>query len=209
MALATGERTFKPGERLHAPLTNFLTILSGVAYGFNWIAKQTYSPNGKGSHLVQSEVCNLSFFLPGTGPLEQAMNDEPSPAFGFVIAKLVEMPKQAVYLGQQTALMVNMITPIFCLHFETCSDWLKANRHTNTTQWPMTLDFARFIRNAASHGGRLEISSQNYRTVRWHGLAYKPADNRKLVIGHEVFMGDMLALMIEVDDELVALGAAR
>lgn len=208
MALAAGQRLFKQGQRLHGPVNGFITSLSSAAYAFNWINGQKYDPqNVKGMQVVNSELSGWSFVIPATGPLEQAMADKAPPDFGFVVAKLVELPGDGAYLGAHTDFMTNMITPIFCLHFETCYDWLKNNGHSNTSVWPMTLDFARVIRNAAAHGGRLEIKNANYRAVKWNNLAYKPADTGKRVIGTEIFMGDLLALMIEVDDELVALGA--
>jgi hypothetical protein len=92
------------------------------------------------------------------------------------------------------------------MFFERYNQWLneKYGRHS-TEIWHPTLNFARVIRNAAAHGS-IKFLNPNAAPVSWRDLTYSPADNGKQVIGAEIQLGEVLALMFETDDVLTEMG---
>lgn len=210
MAISVGRRAFKVGERLHAPLLGFFTTSSAYAYAFNWMHGAVYTPNKPGNVLVQFERSKLTMISAASGWLEAGLNRMVA-EFEIEIVEAFSAPGPASeYSGNPVIdMMTNMTLPIFTSHYDACYQWLRANKMTNTESWPMTVDFARLIRNAASHGGRVDQRNSTYRTLQWKDLSYSAADHGRVILGREIFLGDLLSLMIELDDELVALGAPR
>ena len=95
--------------------------------------------------------------------------------------------------------------PIFLMFFERYNVWLTANLGL-VTNWPMTLNFARLVRNAIAHGG-IKINNPNSPPVTWKTLSYSHADNGRKIIGLDLGLGDLIGLMIEANEELDILGA--
>jgi len=104
-----------------------------------------------------------------------------------------------------------MVAALFVYHFEMCHFWLKANNKSDTTHWAMPLKFGRVVRNALAHGGQIEITPRQNQPVpapvTWCSLTYSMADNGKMILGTDIYGADLISLMIEVDDEIVLLGA--
>ena len=109
--------------------------------------------------------------------------------------------------------MDNMVGAIFVLYFETCSDWLLNNGHSDKSTWPMTITFARHVRNALAHAGKLEIhktkSGKDPEPASWKNLTYSIADHDRQVLGVDFYGPDLIALMFDVDDEMIDLSAPR
>lgn len=210
MGISTGRRAFKVGERLHAPLLGFFTTSCAYAYAFNWMHGATYTPDRKGNVHIQLVRSNLTLVTAANGWLEAGLNKKVAEFEIELVPAFSQAGVASEYDGNVVVdLMVNMAVPIFSLHYDSCYEWLRSNGHGDTKLWPMTVDFGRLVRNAASHGGRIDQRNPSYRSLTWNGLTYSPADNGKQIIGREIFLGDILTLMIEMDDELVALGAPR
>lgn len=104
-------------------------------------------------------------------------------------------------------LMTNLLSAQFVLFMAEHWNWLRANHGHDYTKWPVPLNFARVIRNAASHGGRLEFQNHQAAPVSWRGITYDPGMNGKKVIGPELWVPDLLLLMTEVGDVLDRDGA--
>jgi hypothetical protein len=109
--------------------------------------------------------------------------------------------------------MLNMIVPIYCHHFDNCNRALHSLGHGDTTKWSHTLDFARIVRNAASHGGKLEWrqtkSGKPYRKLGWYGLNYGPSDDGRHILGTDLYFPDLFVLLLEMDEELFTLTGTR
>lgn len=75
-------------------------------------------------------------------------------------------------------------------------------------------DFWRFVwvvRNSCAHG-KLALYDTEVAPVEWRGLKYYPAPEdttkaRHVVIGGDLSFGDLLVLMVEMSEELDAIGA--
>lgn len=103
-------------------------------------------------------------------------------------------------------IVTNTIAPIYSNYFENQRIWLDSNIGSDPRRWPPIWDFARVVRNAASHGGTLNWLNDKAPPVSWYHLTYSATDRGKLVVGGDLVLGDLLILMLEMDSELDQLG---
>lgn len=101
--------------------------------------------------------------------------------------------------------LLHLCEPIFLAFFEPYSQWLKANLGDGVN-WGSTLNFARVVRNAVAHGA-INIRNPGAPPVEWCGLRYSHASNGRRIIGSDLSMGDLIALTLEINNELAHLKA--
>ena len=109
-------------------------------------------------------------------------------------------------LGFQ-ALTWSVIKGQFVVEIEPWVEWLKANVSSDFQRWPDVANFSRVIRNAIVHGGTININSPNAPAVSWEGLSYSYTDLGRSIFEDDLGHGDLLVLLMALNDELDALGA--
>lgn len=72
----------------------------------------------------------------------------------------------------------------------------------DTTNWPTDWNFARVVRNSISHSGCVNFQNLSAAPVSWLGLTYSPADNGRKVLFYDLWFGDLIYLMIDMDRSL-------
>lgn len=70
------------------------------------------------------------------------------------------------------------------------------------TQWPSVWNFARVVRNAMSHKGIINIKNPNAHAVTWKSLRYSHADNGKAILHVDLWPGDLIDLLVELDQHV-------
>jgi hypothetical protein len=104
-------------------------------------------------------------------------------------------------------ILLGLITPVYVDFIEKHRSWIRSAYGGDANAWPNLLNFARLVRNFISHhGGRVHFDNSNAPSVAWHSLTYGPADEGKLAVGGDLFLGDMIILLVEVSHELDRLG---
>ncbi len=98
-----------------------------------------------------------------------------------------------------------IITPFFVEFFEDYRSWLDANVSMDFTKWPNVWQFARIVRNAASHNA-ISINDPNFKPVSWYAHTYGSAQHGRAIFGSDLPLADILILMLEMNDSLDALG---
>ncbi|MCG6207030.1 hypothetical protein LPW26_20490 [Rhodopseudomonas sp. HC1] len=66
--------------------------------------------------------------------------------------------------------------------------------------WPPIWNFARVVRNAMSHGGKIRIDDGA--TVRWRRLEYSELDNGREIVNVDLWPADLFVLIREMEDAL-------
>lgn len=211
-----GVRAVNPGERLHQPLSNLMLFQQSIITAVETVTGRPArgKPRSEGDKVgVLSRVANMKIDFPAFGPLEDVIAGKPVKGFRVLFSPGVPPEADVINMAEFPDYFDQMISAIFVLHFENCRSWLDQNGLADTTTWPMSIDFARTVRNALAHGGKLEIrptkTGKVYRTVSWHGLSYSISDHGRQILGTDLYGPDLVALMLDVDDDLVALGADR
>lgn len=74
------------------------------------------------------------------------------------------------------------------------------NKFGTVATWPSVWNFGRVVRNALSHGGNLNITHPG--TVSWRSLTYAQIDHGSQLIFADLWPGDVLILMKEMQDAM-------
>lgn len=216
MASIIGYRTVQVGHRLHPFLSNYIILQSAVITAAETITGKSHPRNGprkKGDTICAiSKVSEMLYEMPVYGPLERALEGKTPEDIQVLFAPGLIPKNQIKNFAELPSFYDQAIAPLFVFHFETCFEWLHANGHGDSSAWSPTLSFARVIRNALAHGGIIEIqltkrTKQPPKPVSWHRLTYSIVDSGRAILGTDLHGPDLIALMFDVDDELVALGA--
>ena len=206
----SGKRTIAEKGRLFEPLNNFLIILSAISYSTSVLVGGTTHKIPKPVLRVTTRWSDFGLAIPLGGPLQFALrNKKPQNIeIGIITSSALlarPLPDAKLQTAGFHAVIAAAIEPTFLQFFERYNEWLTATLG-DATNWPPTLNFARVVRNAVAHG-KINFRSPNSPVVRWKDLSYGPADNGKQIIGTDMKMGEILALMFECDDALDAIGA--
>jgi hypothetical protein len=205
----TGKHVVQLGDRLFEPINDLLIILSSIGHAVSLMVGGSTHTTPKPVMRLNAHVVGHAFALPMRGPLEHALKGTIPNRIEIGITPLAAHGQPLTNIVAQTvglaSVMNHISRPIFLGYFERYNDWLK-DTYGDAVNWPMTLNFARVIRNAVAHG-KIRIRNPSAAPVHWHGLSYGYADNGKTVIGTDMHPGDVLALMFEINDELNKLGA--
>ena len=90
----------------------------------------------------------------------------------------------------------------FVHFFESIRGKVEMTYKKDGSTWPMILNFARVIRNAFAHGGRIHFDSQRAQPVIWKSLTYSPGNEGRRILFKDMGIGDIFKLMEDVDSEV-------
>ncbi len=197
-------RTEKGKHRLHEPIF----ILSAVCASIS-TALASKIINGRFPKFeVIGYMCNQfdrCVVFPFAGPIEEMLtNTIPD----FLEFRIDEQPRGADRnLGEwpQETMWTKVILPFFVQFFEDRRPWLAVNINNQFTQWPNVWQFARIVRNAAAHGGQVNIDDLSFVPVTWHTLTYGPDQNGRKIFGEDLSLADVFILMLEMNNSLNVL----
>ncbi|MBB4132272.1 hypothetical protein [Xanthomonas sp. 3075] len=65
--------------------------------------------------------------------------------------------------------------------------------------WPEVWQFAAVVRNAMAHGGEVHFLNPKAMPVEWKGVRYSPIDNGRKLLHHDLWPGDLMDLISEMD----------
>lgn len=74
------------------------------------------------------------------------------------------------------------------------------DRFGKIDNWPPVWQFARMVRNAVSHGNKVNIIDG--KSATWKGLTYSPASQGRIVINSDLFPADLIIMLRELEDSL-------
>lgn len=102
-------------------------------------------------------------------------------------------------IGSIKGIMATSLGAAFVRYFETRHDEIRARYGEQPYSWPSELNFARVIRNAFAHGGRISFQNPNAGPVNWMGITYSPADNGREIVFQDIGLVEPILLMEEID----------
>jgi hypothetical protein len=203
MTHISGRHAVRRGtDRLFPQINNLLTLSASLGIAISYVAQGHVESNPGDYVTAECKQFALEVRLPFHGPVQAAVANRTADEIELNFVPRIAGAAHPINVSVLNRVMVQIIAPAFAMFFEEHVDWLKANHGRDGASWPSTLDFARAIRNAASHGMKLTFERSTSRPVQWHHLRYSFAENDREVIGGDLSFGDMLVLMFEVADEL-------
>ena len=199
------------GDRLFEPINHALITISSIAHAASLIVGGRTHKTAQPVFRTATRWPDLGFAIPLRGPLELALKNQKPDLIEIGVLtdpKKIEEPLKNPIVAQTTGFELVLsytMAPLFIMYFERYSVWLKA-KYGQGHNWPSVLDFARVVRNAAAHGG-IDFRNPGVRDVKWRGLTYGYKDKGRPIIGTDLHIGEMLALMFDSNEALDALKA--
>jgi hypothetical protein len=89
--------------------------------------------------------------------------------------------------------------------YESWHPWITDNITSNVYAWPEPWNFARVVRNAIVHNrGKLHWDDPNPTKlpISWYGLTYSHSTNKRLIIGPDLNVADLVILLLEMNEAL-------
>jgi hypothetical protein len=116
------------------------------------------------------------------------------------------MPQPASLMRTATPSGVQRLTGsihahAFLTYYENAKHEIETRYGADPGRWPGALKFARTTRNAFGHGGTLNIRNPKA-TATWRGLALTHLNNGERMLFNHVASGDLILLMLDVEDLL-------
>lgn len=111
-------------------------------------------------------------------------------------------PREAqLNLGALTMLFQTFAQAMATNYFERYKKEIRA-KYGAIQNWPPVWNFARVVRNAMAHGGRISIEKSSEPSVSWKGLTYGFDDNGRDILCQDLWPGDLFDLVREQDKHL-------
>lgn len=88
---------------------------------------------------------------------------------------------------------------MFVNYFERHRPEIERIYGNDTNNWPNEWDFARVVRNSVSHNGCVNFRNLSASPVSWRGLTYSPSENGRKVLFDDLWFGDLIYLMMDMD----------
>lgn len=102
-------------------------------------------------------------------------------------------------IGSLKGIVATSLSAAFVRYFESRHDEIKLRYGDQPYSWPPELNFARVIRNAFAHGGKISFLNPNAGAVSWMGLSYSPADNGREIVFRDIGLVEPILLLEEID----------
>jgi len=153
---------------------------------------------------------NLKVIFPLHGPIENALaRIKPD---SFQVGVEIPTPQNVQTLDLDTQEFGGPLLAIkqsmFGGFFEGHRSWLE-DQWKDPSRHPEILRFARTVRNACAHGGKL-VMKAGAAPVTWEGITYRPEMSGRTVVGDDpadLWDADLILLLLDLSETLDGLGA--
>jgi hypothetical protein len=102
-------------------------------------------------------------------------------------------------IGSIKGIVAMSLGAAFVRYFESRKEEIRLRYGTLPYSWPPELNFARVIRNAFAHGGKIFFENPGAGAVSWMGIIYSPADNGRDIVFRDIALVEPILLMEEID----------
>ncbi|MEI6986864.1 MAG: hypothetical protein WCK65_12115 [Rhodospirillaceae bacterium] len=151
---------------------------------------------------IESTQFQKDVLFPLRGPMENIVLGQRPQRIAIRINPYTPMPAHAWQMAGINPMFDIVIAPIFVELFECHRPWIN-NQSGAVKNWPPFFNFCRAVRNALSHGGKLDVRDST--TGIWHHLTYSDANIDHPVfgiVGADLAFADLVILMFEFSHEL-------
>lgn len=204
MTYLSGDIIVERGKhRLLDPLNQLSILTASIGIASTYFVDGHVALKEGDFFAAESNQFQLDVRLPLYGPVQLALKGLiPSKIkIGFHNTPIIKKTYNKNTPGFKDAFMY-AVSPIFVNFYENSKPLLVKTFGSDPAHWPGVWDFARVVRNACSHGGKLSMTGTNPRQVAWHHLTYEKSMNGQQIVGGDFAFGDVLVLMFELSDNL-------
>jgi hypothetical protein len=207
MTYVSGVLHFQIGKhRLYTTIDTLCKLVACVSIAIEHrLGRDTKWPAGANAGFECAQF-DLTVQFPLVGPVESLMRSKTILAHQISVVQ-GRTAKPVPGSPNFKTIHSTIIIPLFVQFFENNREWLDQNISPDYRKWPAAWQFARRIRDAASHKFKLSIDDPKFVPVTWHRLTYGPTENGRSIFELDLSFGDLFILMVEMSDSLDAHGA--
>lgn len=196
------------GTRLEEPIRRYCLAFDAILIAlkaFNGLSTPADVIRGT---IQNGKAVNLGLILPHPRTLYSAILEEDYTPVEIAFREVpLTRPSVVPYSIKRCASVVSDAAVVqFILYYEANIKSVRKVFGSNVKDLEPIWAFARVIRNAAAHGGAINIGDANFQPVSWYGLKYGPMDTGRQVVDVDVFSTDIIFLMLEMEAVLLELG---
>lgn len=210
MTYLLGQINVERGKhRLIDQLNQLCILTASIGIATNYFVDGN-NPCKEGEHLaVECKQFPREVLLPLYGPVQLAINGQKPDLIKirFVKSRVIKKTYSTNAPGFRNVL-IHAFSAVFTDFYENTKPFLKATFGPHQADWPPLWNFARVVRNACSHNGKLYFENETHSPVKWQHLTYAPSMNGLPIVGGDLSFGDILGLMFELSADLDKRGCA-
>lgn len=200
--MPAGNLTFNPADASFRLVVSYLMAVQGfvsAAEIYNGQQAPTPWPEDDTATFDAAASSQRLIFKPRALVAAMVNNRWPDHV-SFVVEEIPPMPVgSAIALGVLENFLFGLGQSLITNFFEEQRDRLDSH-YGRVSNWPAVWNFARFLRNAMSHGGCVTIRDQTQ--VTWKSLSYSSADNGRKIVNVDIWPGDLFILVKEMENAL-------
>jgi hypothetical protein len=200
MATATTVFRITQATGFFHEVNTLLIALQGVAVASELIVSGSVQHNPGDYVTIEARYLNARVRLPLVGPIQAALANRLP---GEIEITLVSGRDEEQQFSRCTSgfqrFVDSIFLPFLVAYHERHLDEIVKQYPAGRTAWPSAWQVSWAIRNAASHNGRV-FEKPTQQPVSWRGLTFSPNDEPTTTLLGLVNGGDLLALMIEMEE---------
>ena len=187
------------GAAFYSDLLTLLQAIQGVAVAMHWKLSGTVNHSPGDYATVEAKHLGCDVRLPLVGPIEAALqNAEPECIHVTVVSPHAHAPTEFTTQGL-TRFFDSIFLPFLVTYHERHRTEIEVRYPAGRIAWPHAWQMSWALRNAASHNGRV-FEKPTQQPVSWRGLTHSPADDASRSILGVVSGGDILVLMLDMEE---------
>ncbi len=149
---------------------------------------------------IEARHLNARVRLPLVGPIQAALANRLPDVIEITLVSGRDKEQQLSHYTSGFQRFVDSIfLPFMVAYHERHRDEIEKQYPAGRTAWPSAWQMSWAIRNAASHNGRV-FEKPTQQSISWRGLTFSPNDEPTTTLLGLVNGGDLLALMIEMEE---------
>jgi hypothetical protein len=182
-------------------VNTLLIALQGVAVASELVTSGSVQHNSGDYVTIEARYLNSRIRLPLVGPIQAAIANRLPDLIEISIVSGRDKEQQLSHYTSGFQRFVDSIfLPFLVAYHERHRDEIEKQYPAGRMVWPSAWQMSWALRNAASHNGRV-FKKPTQQPVSWRGLTFSPSDEATITLLELVNGGDLLALMIDMEEE--------
>ncbi|MCR9078488.1 MAG: hypothetical protein NXH78_05245 [Hyphomonadaceae bacterium] len=205
-----GIHAMESGTRLYEHFYQLCVLCGCVAVAGEFFALDKVSERKDTDWVtIECKHFQIDAILPAFGPARAAINNNAVGGIRIALTPTEKIDLQTAFQHVTTGLKTPLelvLRQFFNAYYEHFLDWIHEYVSTDATKWPVEWDFARVVRNACSHGGRVYMPKPTSRSVTFAGVTISHADHGTELFETKLSVGDLIPLVLIMDRTLADVG---
>lgn len=198
---------FPVGEsRLYSHFVTLTSLLGSVVVAISCRFDHHRLPKDSTMEVALVQFPHLCVRFPYVSPIENVSRGIMVGATEVRVIPFVPLGDEAEDMGTTGRMFSQIGGLVFANFYEENVGWL-IEHFGSIKDFPLIWQFARIVRNAVSHGGKINISSPSAPRGEWHSLSYGYEQSGRHIINSDLGVSDLTVLMIELAQDLESRGA--